>query len=259
MGKEFRPSIERMNAPYRGVSSRQDAVNFELATLHDLFHLQKVSGGNRNIVGHKDYIRKNLAAIFIGESDVKTSAPTAGNMISRLGEVQGASALNKWSPDNGAQLTKKDHSYLIKTDGLRPQAVFSKVITVNPGDIIQMRFKAKSIKESNTVIALGALNFSNEGDELDFLPLGSFEGGKYIEKRLYCTSRQEVQLVVYAAYETTQGNPVEWEVSDFSIEWLSEVSVGLSGLENTVKPKIEVAIQNLNYIDEQSKKRGGNL
>ena len=259
MSREYRASIERMNAPYRGVSSRQDAVNFELATLHDLFHLRKVSGGMVNHKGHQNYIQNNLGGIFIGETDVKTSAHTAGTMLSRLGEVEDSNNLKGWSAVNGASVIENNFNYLVSTTGLQTQAGFTKTVTVNPGDIIQIRFKVRTIEESGTQMAVGAVNFSSDGDELDVLPLAAFKGGKYVEKRLYCTSRQDIKIVVYPAYETTQGTKVSLFISDFSVDWLSEVSVGVNGLEHTVKPSLEVASQTLNYIDEQSKKKGGSL
>lgn len=256
LGK-YRSSIERMNAPYRGVTKREDAVNFELAALHDLFHIQKVAGGNPRFLGHKHYIQNNLSAIYVGETNVKTNTPTAGTFYNRIGEVEDANELADWSIRNGGEIHKEDNRYRLKANGLQAGVALTKIVTVNPGDIIQMRFKATSIKENNTIIALGALNFSNDGDDLDFYPLSAFKGGSYIEKRLHCQSRQDIQLVVYIAHETTQGSPVEWQVNDFSVNWLSESLVSINGLENTVKPALEVADLTLSYIDEEIQKRGG--
>ena len=35
MKRAYKESLERHNAPYRGASSREDVVNFDLAVMHD--------------------------------------------------------------------------------------------------------------------------------------------------------------------------------------------------------------------------------
>lgn len=255
--KEYRSSVERHNAPYRGISSREDAVNFDLAVIHDLFHLEKVSGGNKKVDGHKQFTQKNLSGLYLGETDVQTSIPTAGRFVSSIGEIPDTKDLTKWSKKNDAAAVKEGDGFRLTATGKLPAASLSTIITVNPGDIILLRLHIDKVIGQETKIAIGALNFNNDGDELDIYPLNDFQSGHYIEKRLYCTSRQDIRLALYVAYETKQGVPVEWLVKDFSVEKLNESLVGINGLEHTVKPALEVVRQSLSFVEEQIEKGSG--
>lgn len=246
----YRSSIERHNAPYRGVSSRQDVVNFDLATMHDLFFIQKTSGDNPSFLGHQDFIQNNLKALFVGETNVKTNLPTAGKILCTLDTI-GEQDFTRWQKLEDTQVTKEGINYRMKSSGNFIKVGLKSLFTVDPGDILQMRLKIKKVAGVDVQIALGALNYDSEGDELDFYPLDDFGSFLYLDKRLSFSSRQDVELVFYLAYETKQGLPVEVLVSDFSVKRLEESTVSIQGVEENVKPLIATSILDTSFVEDQ--------
>lgn len=251
----YRSSLERHNAPYRGVSSRQDVINFDLATMHDLFFIQKVGGANPSFLGHKHYIQNNLSALFTGETDVKTSMPTAGKIVHSLGPV-GEQDLSKWTKLQGATIKKDGTHWKASATGNLIKAGFKTIVTVDPGDILQMRFKMEKFNGSEVKIAIGALYYDSDGDNLDIYNLDDFRSFNYVDKRLSFSSRQDVEFVIYITYETKQGFPVDVLISDFSIERLSETDVSIRGAEEDIKPLIETADLTLSFVEEAYEEGG---
>ena len=258
MENRYRPSLERHNAPYRGVSSREDSVNFDLAVMHDLFHLEKISGTS-NQDGHQQDIQNNLTAILSGEKQAKSSIPTAGTMVSVLEKIQGKQDLTLWTGQNGARITASGEQLLLESDGKQLQSGVSTIVNVNPGDILSIRFKATMLKGQGVQFAIGAKNFDNDGDELKIADMETFATGQYIEKRLYCRSRQEVQVVLYLVHQIMYEQPVSLRIEDFSLSLLSETPVGLIGTDSSLKKELEKEENYLAFLEERitNKNQGG--
>lgn len=248
----YRSSIERHNAPYRGVTSRSDAVNFDLAVIHDMIDIQKRSGGHPSFKGHKDFIQNNLSALYTGETNVYTDTPTAGSIVHIKEPVEGIQDLTTWNALNGATLTKNPLGYTAKTSGNLSQSGFERVIQLNAGDTIQFRLKLTAKAYDQTLFAIGALNLEGE-DVLDIISLEDFEDGRYLIHRVHSTSTQDVRLVLYIAYETISGSPVELDVDDFSIDYINEAPVYIRSLEEELKTDLEVQKQTLVYLEEELK------
>lgn len=250
----YRSSIERHHAPYRGVTSRADAVNFDLAVIHDMLDIQKRSGNHPKFDGHKQQIQRNLSAIYTGESNVTGTAPTAGTITHTIGQVEGIQDLSTWRTVGDAQVTKTETGYRVRTNGTAPQSGADTVIPVNAGDIIQIRLKVTAKTYNQTLFGVGALAFEGE-DKLSIQPLENYQDGKYLVHRLKSTATQDMHLVVYGAYETTSNQPVEWTVSDFSVSYLSETPVFIQSTEDVLKTELAVQKQILEYIESEKEER----
>lgn len=255
MTNNYRASIERHNAPFRGVSSREDAVNFDLAVLHDLFHIEKVSGGNTHYPGHKQHIKDNFSSLLIGEGQATSTIPTAGTLMKVIKPIEDKQDPTQWTKQNGATLTKEQDTYLLNADGKQLEAGLSTIVEVNPGDILSIRLKGTKVKGQGVQIALGAANFDNDGDELKVVDLDTFETSQYIEKRLYCRSRQEVRLVVYVVHQIAYENNVSLQLEDFSLNLLSETPVGLIGTDSQLKRDLKKEEQYIEFLEERITKR----
>lgn len=251
MNKKHRNSLERHNAPFRGASSREDTVNFDLAVMHDLVHIEKVSGGNAGYDGHSDYITGNLSALYHGEGTTRNTIPTAGKIVTVLGPVEGLQDLTGWTEQNGANVSAAGNGYTVENTGLLVPSGLISLIEVNPGDILQLRFKLTKLTGQGASFAFGAEDLNYDGDALEILDLSAFSSGQYIEKRLHCQSRQELKVVLYPVYQTTSGTAVTVRFDDFSLNLLHETSVGLSGTDSVMKLELEEERQRLCFLEER--------
>ena len=259
MKRAYKESLERHNAPYRGASSREDVVNFDLAVMHDLFEIDKASGENEAFDGHKQFITDNLAALYHGDATAKASIPTAGKIVAVQKKDAEASDLTNWTRENSAILTTDGRDFLLDATGLLVPSGLVYSLEINPGDILQLRFRLSKLIGQETIFAFGAKNFNYTGDELIFLDLDGFWPGGYVEKRLYSQSRQTVQLVLYAVHQTTSNLPVKISLEDFSVNYLHETSVGLTGSDSLLKPELERQQCQLSFLEDRitTEEKGG--
>ena len=245
--KTYRSSIEKQNAPYRGVSSREDAVNLHLAALHDLVRLEHLSDARPG--GHKKQITENIEAIYAGEGELTASIPTAGKVVRIKEAVPGKGNLSEWTPVNGASVQKTALGWQITTTGLLPVAGLQTTVSVNPGDILLIRFKLTKISGVETHAKLGKGIDSGTAEDSLFLDLDAFSTGQYIEKRLYSESREEIELAFYSAYETSAGIPTSCLVEDFSLHYLQETSVSVKGSDVHIKRELADQEQRLAFAE----------
>lgn len=261
MARTYRSSLERHNAPYRGTTSREDTVNFDLSVMHDLTHIEVVSGGNEKIAGHKDSIEENFSAIYHEEGLITASIPTAGKLVSRKHTLS-ESIFDGWTLTGGAT-RKKELGWKSETlTGVTHQDGIKKIVSLEAGEILVLRVKLTAKTGSTgTHFSFGAKTI-NQGEEdlqtlatIDFLENKGKRAGAYIEKRLYSESRQDVE-VVFHAIEGAQGNTTLL-MTDFSLSLYSEQDIKVSGLDSSIKGRISGTTDHLEFLEDQILKQRG--
>lgn len=259
MEKKHRHSLERHNAPFRGASLCEDSVNFDLAVLHDLHYIDRMHNGSEEKNGHLQFLDENRAALYHGEGTPFTTLATAGKIVSIQGKIDAASDLKEWTSENSATRTAEDDAFLLGASGLLLPSGFYYLLETNPGDILQLRFRLTKVTGQGTTLAFGAKDLNYDGDMLETVDLADFSSGQYIEKRLYCQSRQELKLVLYPAYQSESGTAVSVRIENFAVNKLQETEVGIVGNDAFLKPELEVQRQKINHIEERltaTKKEG---
>lgn len=251
MSNTYRMSLERHNAPFRGISSREDSVNFDLAVMHDAFHIEKVSGGNPLFRGHTQQIKDNLAALYHGESNTTATIPTAGRIVNNLGRIPDMQDLSLWTPTNGTTVVKGSNRFTLSSNGMLVESGITTIVEANPGDVLSLRFKLKKITGQGTKMAIGAKNFTEEGNDFMIVDLSQFTTGQYIEKRLRCTSRKDIEMVMYSVYETTNGVAASVLIEDFSLSLLQETTVGIIGTDSVMKIELEKENRRLSFLEDR--------
>lgn len=234
---KYRPSVEKRNAPYRGISAEADDVNLFLGALHDLTELQIVSGGKDNRRGHSQQIADNFSLLYHGEGESATAnAASAGTIVHQIGPVADRQDLANafWTTERGASVTTIAGGIELACTGLLDEQGLSTVVHMEAGDIVSIRFKLTAVEAAGAVFAFGARSFNDGRDDLKRIDLNDFNDGQYIEKRLRCRGRQEVEIVLYGALEA---NPAAsaCRITDFSLQWLEEIPTGLVGTDKTIK------------------------
>lgn len=100
-------------------------------------------------------------------------------------------------------------------------------------------------------MAIGAKNFTSDGDDFLILDLAQYTTGQYIEKRLRCTSRKDIELVIYSVYETVSGTATSVSIEDFSLSLLRETTVGIIGTDSTMKIEMEMERRKLSFLEDR--------
>ena len=258
---DYKSSVEIKNAPYRGISSRKDAVDMELAIQHDLFQIQKIAGGNPNFTGHKDEILQNLTAIYFGGNPSRSNYPTAGTINTIKEHLSTFDDLREWTSVRQTTVSLDNKMFRIDNNGLLANAGIVSVYPANVGDLIQIRFKIKKGFGEKVKIAVGALKIDSGEDDLTIYDLNEFSTSQYVIKRLCCKSRQDIQLVLYSAYETATGVPSRLFLEDFTVSLLNQTSVGVVGTDSVLKQGLETENLRLGFLNKRIEKptEGGNL
>lgn len=270
MTKTHRMSLERHNAPYRGTTRREDAVNFDLAVLHDLFHAEKVAGGNASFPGQTTSITNNFSALYHGEGEPTASIPTAGKITTLLKPFntpeQDIQDLSTWTTTGGVVLTGTPNKYTLSSNGTLVPGGLLATVTAEPGDILFLRFKLTKGNGQGVKVAIGAKDFNGDGDDLKIVSLADFSSGQYINKRLYCQSRQDIRLAIYSVYQTANGVLSNCSIEDFSLGFLHETPVGIIGTDTSpsedalsMKQVLALESKRLSFLEERITQTEGGI
>lgn len=255
MAKIYRPSLERHNAPYRGVSSREDGVNFDLAVLHDLTYLERISGGNEKFDGHKQQIEGNFSSLYHEEGHVTASAPSAGKLVTQS-RILNHSQPNGWTTLGGAVLTKTSNWNHWTLRGTTHQAGLTKSVSLEPGDTLVLRAKISAlVGATGSQFAWGVTNMNGAGEDFDTYNTNQFIVGsgkrasQYIEKRLYSDSRQIVDVVIYAVYGTEGITTLN--LTDLSLSLYEENMAKITGVDLSIKRRLDGTDDQLSFLEER--------
>lgn len=245
--KTYRNSLEKHNAPFRGVSSRNDYVNHRMAVTHDLLEIYNVSGGNPLIHGHKQTNEDNLTAIIEGTKNITTDNYTAGVIKNITSERKDLVDLSTW------RIPPLTYGVIERVGArgwkLIPPSVdrgffeLDKTLRVKAGDKLMIRFKPKDWK-AETVYTFGALNFDSSGHNMKPLKVdenNSFNKVKnsYFEHILRFDEEREVRLAIKTVNSddgTLSNDPLYME--EFGIYHIEETDVYIRSLDGEIKPMV---------------------
>lgn len=249
INSKHRLSIERYNAPFRGASSRSDFVNFYLSVTHDLKYIQNQLGYSDNYFGMKQKEKTNFEMLFIGEgSQATASISSAGKYINAAEEVLLEKDLTLWNPNNDIVVSKKLNKFNLKSNGLKDPAFISINLKVQPNEIFMVRFKIKKIKGKCDSVYIGAHSINGTGEDLKNVNMSLTSTSIYVDKRLYCTQREEVSLRIYLHKIPEKLELTEVEISDFSINYIHEKDISIGSIEYDIKPSLDSLENNIIYI-----------
>lgn len=245
--KTYRNSLEKHNAPHRGVSKRSDFVNHQMAVTHDLLEVFNVSGGNSGIRGHRQINQDNLTAITSGTKNITTNNNTAG-VIKKVIEVkEDLSDLSSWTiPSMTYGIVKKEgYREWLLTPPEKTKGFFEleRTITVQRGEKLLIRFKPKEWKP-DTVYSIGAMNFDSSGDNTKDLKVDEFNNftkisNSYFEHTLRFNEERDVKLSIKSK-TSPDGSLGEssLHMDEFEIYLIEETDVYIRSLEEEIKPMV---------------------
>lgn len=235
MYEKYRSSLERHNAPYRGASRREDTVNFDLAVLHDLMHIQRVSGDNANYQGHKQNIQDNFTSLYNNEGEVTSSIPSAGFLYQKLDTIE--KPIQNWTKKFNATLTKvnnKWNTYQLKSS--THQAGIVTNLKMAPGEIVSLKVNVESMTQSNLSFAIGS-PYNNNLADIDIYSLKDFyKNPRYIEKRILSETYQELEIGFYGIYNQEGASTIH--LQNLELSYLYQKENTIEGIDSILKQEL---------------------
>ena len=257
--KNFYPSLERHNAPYRGVSSRQDYVNFHLAVTHDLLHLYNTSGYNENIKGHKNIVENNLSSIFEGTKEIELATYSAGTIKKVIRQNEKLSDLSTWTKPSltYGEVDPIEEGWLLTPPELEKGFFeLEHIYHVSAGDKLLIRFKIEDWSP-DTTYQFGALNFDSAGHNFKRLESNEWSDGdeiksSYFEHTLRFNEERDVRLAIQTTNSSNgQLSNKPLKISEFGIYEIEETEVYNRSLEEDIKPRVKSSKLLLKQIEER--------
>lgn len=246
-----RLSVHRFNAPYRGVSSAQDFANQVASVAHDMTYMSRVSG----LIGETGHLQvqdESFNALYLGEGDVATTLSTVGTYCNiKRKDVLTSDLLNTaWTSYGGTTKTKSGRGVSLKTNGSASPAGVKATLQVQAGQILYIRMRVKSVS-TKSHIAIGSGRINNGLTDLKNQTLFASDGFLCIDKRLYCPSSELIDVTLDVTRDPSVLTAEEIVVEDFHVHLLNEVAVGVPGIDNVLKPRLERAEDIARFIREQ--------
>ena len=250
--EKHRLSVEKINAPFRGVTSREDFTNANAAIVHDLIYNQRISGYKDGVRGHKQQEEDNFSLIYHGEGyNATSSLPSAGKYIKANENLLISSNLidTNWTTFNATKTLVGENKIQLSSNGLLDPAYISSQLEVNPGDIIYLRFKLKKILGNADSVYIGVDIINNNDSDLKRFNLTKNNTSQYYDKRLYCRSKETLTIKIYIHKDPEKLEPTTIELEDFSIQYLTETEVSLSGIDKAMKINLNEIEQKLEFLN----------
>lgn len=260
--RTYRNSLEKHNAPFRGVSSRSDYVNHRMAVTHDLLEIYNLSGGNPEIEGHKQVNENNLNAVVSGDKEITTEGYTAGTIKKVMDEQHELSDLSNWTIPALTQgtINKRTNKGWVLNPPDRSKGFFEleKAIKVSAGEKLLIRFKPK-VWDYRTVYSFGALNFDSAGDRYEQLTITPTKNytqimNGYFEHILRFNEEREVKLSIKTE-NSSNGilgtNPLT--IEEFGIYHIEETDVYIKGIDTEIKPIVNNSELMLKHLERRRK------
>lgn len=231
--KKYRSSLERHNAPFRGTTRREDLVNFDLAIMHDLFHIGKISGLD-NHIGHKQKIKDNLTALYYNEGEVTAGDQifTTGNLFYKIATID--KPIQNWQRNFNATLTpveSKHNTYELKSS--THQAGIVTTLKMSPGDVLSIRVKVEALTNNQLSFAIGSPYNDNVPDIEQFKIADFYQNPHYVEKRIISQSNQTLEIGFYGIFGQ-EGNST-LRLSDFELSLLYQQPTNIKGIDSELK------------------------
>lgn len=246
-----RLSVHRFNAPFRGTSSAQDFTNQIGAVAHDMTYLSRVSGLIGE-AGHAQQQESSFDGLYLGEGEIASTMNKVGTYCS----VKKKDVLTKdlmattWISYGGVVKSVNGAGVSLKGNGTSNPAGVKASLAVQAGQIVYLRMKVRSVS-TKSHIAIGSARINNGGKDLRSETIFAADGSFYIDKRLYCPSSETIDVTVDVTRDPDVLVAEEIVVEDFHVHLLSETPVGVPGIDNVLKPRLERAEDIARFIREQ--------
>lgn len=246
-----RLSVHRFNAPYRGTSSAQDFMNQIGAVAHDMTYMSRVSGLIGE-VGHAQQQENSFTGLYLGEGEISSNMNKVGTYCS----VKKKDVLTKdlmastWVAYGGAVKAVSGRGVSIKGNGSVSPVGVKASLQVQAGQILYIRMKVRSVS-TKSHIAFGSGRINSGGKDLRAETIFAADGSFYVDKRLYCPSSEMIDVTLDVTRDPDVLAAEEIVVEDFHVHLLSETPVGVPGIDNVLKPRLERAEDIARFLREQ--------
>lgn len=242
--KRYRHSLERKNAPYRGVSEHGDFVNASLEVLHDMRELAIVSGDE----GHAKELEDRMRVLVAGEDgEIRSNLSQVGR-ICKVESVDTPLDLSTWSRSGGISVTASGSGYVLSEQGLLDPAGITWNVDVEAGDELLVSMKARSVSGKTDEVMLGATRINMGQESLEKIDVGGISSGVYVDKRLYCQQRETVELGVFLHRlpETLAAGAIE--IEELTVHRIVSSEVTMKGIETESKTEMRDVRETLDSL-----------
>jgi len=244
--KKHRHSIEKKNAPYRGVSGKEDFVNGTMEVIHDLLDIANISGEK----GHRKAITDRMDLLVAGEEGELSSRFYQTGKICRVEESTFNTDLTTWTKVNNTTVTKNGETFLVSEQGLLDPAGLRLSVDVQPGDIYMLSMKIRPVSGKINELSWGASRINLGNKDIEKIDLTGKSSGVYLDKRLYCQHREQMEIALYLHDLPTALAATAVEISDFHIYKVYEEEISLKGLEVESKVELEEMSQMIKSLKQ---------
>ena len=252
--KKHRPSFEKINAPYRGVSSKDDFVNAVHAITHDLVYTQIKSGGKEGKRGHQQQIDDNFTLLYAGEGERETATLPSAGVYSKIIEPANISqdlSSSVWTFSNGVVKTKSDNKITLNEKGLVSPAYLSGSLPVKLGEIIYIRFKGRVVEGDGKAFYVGVDNLNSEGEFLKHIELTSEM--KWHDLKIYSNQSQLIDLRFYLHKLPEQLAKTTIEIDSLEIMRMEETNCSIAGISDVLNKELSVADNKIEFLKRNVK------
>lgn len=253
--RKHRPTTEKIHAPYRGVTSREDFINITMGMSHDLYYVQRIGGEKEGERGQVQNEEDNFDLVLFGEgTKATTNIGTAGHYCSLAGFAGISQNIldSVWTTSNGVVKTSVDDGIQVSSDGNLDPAFISQSVTVKPGDILYIRLKLKKIKGNCDAVKFGVDDINRTGPDLRTVVFPSSDF-VYVDHKIYCTENQKINLRIYPHYQPKNLEATTIQIQEVLIKNLEETSVSLPGLNVGIKSKIDSLEESTTFLKSSIK------
>lgn len=247
--KQYRPSFERVHAPYRGVSSREDFTNSTQAIKHNLVFTQIKSGAKKEKRGHKQQIEDNFTLLYKGEGEEATaSLPTAGTYTKVVGPAQIVDDLTNdvWTPIDRTVKKGVGNKIQISESGVTDPAGVTAQLPLNLTDILYVRFKMRKVEGACDAVYLGTEDLNFEGPSFKHLELtNEFQ---WFDARFYSNQSQILDFIIYLHKDPSVLEKTTIEIEDIQFSLLEETECQIKGLSSDLNRNLRDDRQTIDFL-----------
>lgn len=242
--KKHRHTLERRNAPYRGATVQEDFVLPYTRAVRDVTRLLYIAGKE----GHRGQTDGLLEGLISGSATSLRNSLLASGKIVRMREEASNQDLMDWEKMNNASVTASGRGVALSEGGLLDPAGVKLRVLCKPGDILWMSFFVRKLSGDARHFKYGGWRINGGQKDLDSIDLEEQNDGVWVDKRLYCREREEVELGLILHDEPSQLAACSLLIEDFAWGFAEETPVNLDGVEHGVKretKKVSERIQSM--------------
>lgn len=253
--RKHRSTTEKIHAPYRGVSSREDVANVFAGMTHDLVYIQRKLGEKEGVDGLKQFDKDNLSLLLQGEGKkATTSLETAGtytNIIDLPNASQKVSD-SVWTLVGPVVKSTVGKNIQLVANGTSNNCYVKQSVPVRAGDIVYLRLKVKKVKGR---VDDCSISFANSKGVLLSRKTISFEDTNfiYVDHKVYCEQNENIEVRIYV-YDTPQVlEATTIEIENVKLSKLQETSFSMPGLRKGLLRKINESKETLRFLSDHMK------